>query len=93
MYLNMTNLKVGVKLGESNILINPGENKIHKSTNNSEPTNVAVSYSFFHPEKNEWKVLSASTIVLYPTRREICIFSWDPRFKRMDYHGITLPVM
>jgi hypothetical protein len=54
---------------------------------------VAVSYSYFHPEKNEWKVLSASTIVLYPTRREICIFSWDPRFKRMDYHGITLPVM
>jgi hypothetical protein len=93
MYLNMTNLKVGVKLGESNILINPGENKIHKSTNNSEPTNVAVSYSYFHPEKNEWKVLSASTIVLYPTRREICIFSWDPRFKRMDYHGITLPFM
>jgi hypothetical protein len=61
MYLNMTNLKVGVRLGDANILINPGEHKIQKSNYGSEPTNVAVSYSYFHPEKNEWKVLSAST--------------------------------
>jgi hypothetical protein len=93
MYLNMTNLKIGVKLGEESILINPGEDKIQNFTQLSEPTNMAVSYSYFHPEKNEWKILSASTIAIYPTRREICIFSWDPRFERIDYHGITFPVM
>jgi hypothetical protein len=93
MYLNMTNLKIGVKLGEEKILINPGEDKIKNSDQVSEPTNMAVSYSYFHPEKNEWKIISASTIAIYPTRREICIFSWDPRFERINYHGITFPVM
>ena len=37
-------------------------------------------------------MISASTIVLYPKRREICIFSWDTRFNRIAYHGLTFPV-
>jgi hypothetical protein len=37
-------------------------------------------------------MLSASTIVLQSTRREICIFSWDVSLERVDYHGITFPV-
>lgn len=37
-------------------------------------------------------LLRASPVVLLPTRREICIFSWDPRFGRIDYHGLTFPV-
>jgi hypothetical protein len=93
MYLNMTNVQVGVKLGDANILIKPGEDKVQNFSQLSEPTNMAVCYSYFHPEKQEWKVLSASTIAVYPTRREICIFSWDPQFNRIDYHGITFPVM
>ena len=93
MYLNMTNMKIGVKLGEEKILVNPGEDKIQNSDQVSEPTNETVSYSYFHPEKTEWKIISASTVAIYPTRREICIFSWDPRFDRIDYHGITFPVM
>lgn len=93
MYLNMTNLKVGIELGDTEILVNPGEDKIQKFDQVTQPTNVAIRYSYYHPEKKEWKILSASTIVIYPTRREICIFSWDPRYERMDYHGITLPEM
>lgn len=93
MYLNMTKLKVGVELGTTKMAIEPGQDKIHSDPNLSEPTNLVVRYSYYHTEKMEWKILSASTIVLYPTRREICIFSWDERFKRIDYHGMTLPVM
>ncbi len=93
MYLNMTNLKVGVELGATKMVIEPGQDKIHSDPNLSEPTNMAVRYSYYHPEKKEWKILSASTIVIYPTRREICIFSWDERYERVDYHGITFPVM
>jgi hypothetical protein len=53
---------------------------------------VPIRYSYFHPVIKVWKMLSASTVVLRSTRREIWIFSWDPRFKRVDYHGITFPV-
>jgi hypothetical protein len=53
---------------------------------------MPIRYRYFHPVENEWKMLSASTVGIMPTRREICIFSYDERFKRIDYHGITFPV-
>jgi hypothetical protein len=93
LYLNMTQLQVRVDLGKANMVVKPGEIKIHDDPSLSEPTNIPIRYSYYHTEKKEWKLLSASTIVAYPTRREICIFSWDPRYNRIDYHGITFPVM
>lgn len=93
LYLNMTNLKVNVTLGKTNLEVKPGASKIHKAPRLSEPVNIPIRYSYYHPVKKQWKMLSASTVVLRPTRREICIFSWDPRFKRIDYHGITFPVV
>jgi len=93
LYLNMTNLRVGVELGKTTMEIKPGEVRISDAPAPSEPVNMPIRYSYFHPVKQEWKMLSASTIVVYPTRREICIFSWDPRFNRVNYHGITFPVM
>lgn len=92
LYMNLTNLRVGVELGKTSLEIKPGEISIYKSPSLAEPTNIPLRYSFFDPAKQQWKMLSASTIVLYSTRREICIFSWDPRFNRVDYHGITFPV-
>jgi hypothetical protein len=93
LFLNTTETKVGVDLGGSKIEIKPGESKVIGNEPSSTPKNMAIRYYFQHPKKSEWKVLSTSTVVTYPTRREICIFSWDPRYKRVDYHGITFPVM
>jgi hypothetical protein len=92
LYLNLTNVKVGVEMGKTKLEIKPGEVSIYDAPNVAEPLEIPLRYSYFNPVKQQWQVLSASTIVLYPTRREICIFSWDPRFKRVDYHGITFPV-
>lgn len=93
LYLNLTILNVGVELDKTKIVIKPGETKIHNAPPLDKATNIPVRYSFYHPTEKQWKVLSASTVVLYPTRREICIFSWDPRYGRVDYHGITFPVV
>jgi len=93
LYLNMTHLQVRIDMGKSNMVIKPGVIKIHDDPSITVPTNVPISYSYYKPEKKQWKLLSSSTIVVYPTRREICIFSWDPRYDRIDYHGITFPVM
>ncbi len=92
LYLNLTTLNVGVELGKTSIEIKPGETKIFDAPVLDKATNVPVRYSFYHPTEKQWKMLSASTVVLRSTRREICIFSWDPRFGRVDYHGITFPV-
>lgn len=92
LYLNLTNLKVGVELGKTSLEIKPGELRIFDSPKYSESVNMPIRYSYFHPEKQQWIMLSASTVAIHATRREICIFSWDPRFNRVSYHGITFPV-
>lgn len=92
MFLNLTNVKVGVNMGKTNIEIKPSETRIFEAPTLAKPVNMPIRYRYFHPVHEDWKMLSASTIVLYPTRREICIFSIDPRFQRIEYHGVTFPV-
>lgn len=92
LYLNLTTMQVGIEMGTTKIALPPGETKIYTAPDLAVSTNMPIRYSFYHPTQQQWKMLSASTVVLQPTRREICIFSWDARFNRVDYHGITFPV-
>ena len=49
-------------------------------------------YEFYHPERKKWKMLTASTVVLRPTRREICIFNKGSRLGNIKKHKILFPV-
>jgi hypothetical protein len=93
LYLNLTKMNVGVELGNTKLEIKPGEIKIYNAPTLTTSINVPVSYNFYHPKEKQWTLISASTIALHSTRREICIFSWDSGYERIDYHGITFPVM
>ena len=92
MYINLSKLEVAVRLGDRAIQIDPGEIKIHSGRGIAKPTNMPISYHYMQAERKKWKLISASTVVVRPTRREICIFSWDTRFNRLNYHGVTFPV-
>ena len=92
LYINLSKLDVAVRLGGKSIALKPGDIKVHSVKDIKIPTNMAISYHYMHPTLKKWKLISASTVVVRPTRREICIFSWDTRFKRLNYHGITFPV-
>ena len=93
MYLNLTALDVRVDMGKTVIPVKSGTTAMFDASSFKEPANVPIRYSFLNKEDQQWQMLSASTVVIYPTRREICIFSWDERFNRINYHGITLPMM
>ena len=92
MFLNMTNMKIGVELGKAKIEIEPGQSKIHNPLGTSKSVSLPIRLSYFHPERKEWDMITASTVALYSTRREMCIFNWDTRFNRVDYESITFPV-
>ena len=93
MFLNMTNLRIGVELGKTNILIEPGQIKAHNPLGSSNSVSIPIRLSYFHPERNEWAMITASTVALYSTRRELCIFNWDKQFNRVDFESITLPML
>ena len=92
LFLNLSPTNVAVQLGDKKIGIAPGETTIYDASSIRESTNAAVQYHFFDLTKQKWQMISASTIVLRPTRRELCVFSWSDRYQRMSYHGITFPV-
>ena len=93
MFLNMTKLKIGIELGNAKIEIQPGQVEIHNPLGASESVSLPIRVSYFNPEKQKWAMITASTVALYSTRRELCIFNWDSRFNRVDYESITFPTI
>lgn len=91
MFLNMTNLKIGIELGKAKIGVAPGEITTHNPLGTAKAVTLPIRLSYFHPERKEWAMITASTVALYSTRRELCIFNWDDRFNRVDFESITLP--
>jgi len=92
LFLNLTPTKVAIELAGQKLGAAPGETAIYDASSIKQSTNAEVRYHYFDQAKNGWQLISASTVVLRPTRRELCIFSWNEQYKRIDYHGITFPV-
>ncbi|MBK1854500.1 hypothetical protein JO972_05995 [Verrucomicrobiaceae bacterium 5K15] len=92
LYMNLSPVNIAVNLGKKTIALKPGQDQTYKAPSLTKSENVPVRYSYYHPTQQKWRMLSASTIVLRATRREICIFSWDPRYRRVNYRGVTFPV-
>lgn len=92
MFLNMTKLMIGIELGQAKIKVKPGQFKIHNPLGAAKSVSLPIRLSYFHPKRQEWDMITASTVALYSTRREMCIFTWDPRYNRVDYESITFPV-
>ncbi len=93
LFMNLTTLKIAVQLGEKKIGLKPGDTSICDAESPSSATNKPISYHYFDETESKWKLISASTVVVQPTRREMCVFSWDVDNDRVDYTGITVPVV
>lgn len=93
LYINLTNLNVAVEIGSAKIPLKPGNSKIYDGEAYAAATTMPFRYSYFDPEKEKWKVLSASLAIMSGTRREIWIFSVDAVARRVKCHGVTFPVV
>ena len=89
LYINLSPTEIVVKLGDKKLRVKPRSSKIYDAKNLKKAVNVATSYGYLDKGSKQWKLLSASTVVLRPTRREICVFGWNKKFNRVSYHGIT----
>lgn len=92
LYLNTSPREIQVESRGEKIQVGTGEMRVDASPKAPKVESISVTYSFMDPRKQAWSSLGTSMLVVRPTRREICIFSWDPRLERIDYHGVTFPV-
>jgi hypothetical protein len=91
-FINLSDTDISVQLGDNTTTVPAKQAKIYSSPKLSQATNVPIMYKFFHPERQQWMILSASTVVLRPTRREICIFNNGTRIGNIKKYGILFPV-
>ncbi len=92
LYINLSTTQIRVRLGKTTVAVAPGQTSIFESPALAKPANTPMMYEFYHPERKEWKILSASTVVLRPTRREICVFNSGTRIGNIEKHKILFPV-
>jgi hypothetical protein len=93
LYINLSDSNIRVRLGKTLIAVEPKHASIFKAPPMAKASNMPVMYEFYHPERKEWRILGASTVVLRPTRREICVFNNGPRIGNIEKHKILFPVM
>jgi hypothetical protein len=92
MFINLTRAEIGIELGENKIAVKSGGFSIRTNRDLPDATNMEFSYNYRLPGEEDWKLLTASTAVVMPSRREICVFSTNPLNGRISYNGITFPV-
>jgi hypothetical protein len=92
LYINLSDAHIRVKLGNTKVIVAPKKSKIYESPVLAKPTNIPIMYDFYHPEKKEWRMFNASTVVLRPTRRKICIFNSGTRLGNIKKHAVLFPV-
>lgn len=92
LFINLSDTNIGVKIGDVAVAVPARQANIYTAPKLAKSTNMPIIYSFYHPEQKKWKLLTASTVVIRPTRREICIFDSGSRIGNIKKHGILFPV-
>ncbi|MBT8045146.1 MAG: hypothetical protein KJO79_09370 [Verrucomicrobiae bacterium] len=92
LYLNLSPTNILVVLGKERIPLRPGALRIQRNRGLAGPQNTPLSFFRYEMKEKQWKLIVATTVVVQPTRREICVFKWDPKYKRVDFQGATFPV-
>ena len=75
LFINLSDTNIRIRLGGDMVTVTPGQADIYKSPVLAKPVNSPIMYEFYHPEDRKWKMITASTVVLRPARREICVFN------------------
>lgn len=92
LYINMSSSQIRIRLGKDQVTVAPGQADIYEAPRLAKPTNIPIMYEFYAPPEKKWKMLTASTVVLRPTRREICVFNSGTRPGNIKKHKILFPV-
>lgn len=93
LFVNRTLTDIRVELGDREATAEPDRAIVTGLPDLSEAVSAAITYSHYDREHEVWRQLGASTVVVLPSRRELCIFTQKGEFSRIDYHGVQFPAL
>ncbi|MFK7851817.1 MAG: hypothetical protein AB8D78_12650 [Akkermansiaceae bacterium] len=92
LFINLSKTPIRVKFGDSTVNVPARDANLFAAPDLAKSTNVPVRYEFFHAEHKKWRIITASTVVLRPTRREIHVFNDGSRIGKIKKHKILFPI-
>lgn len=91
--INLSDTDIGVKTGDTAVAVPAKQASFYNSPKPGDPANMPIIYNYYHPEQKKWKLLTSSTVVIMPTRREVCIFNNGSRLGKIEKLKILFPVI
>lgn len=93
LYVNLVKTKVGITIGEEKTVVNPGGMEFLNLLGDEKAAVKSIRFFYEIPKKpdapeGEWKLMTASRMAIYRSRREICIFFYNKEIENVDFRGI-----
>jgi len=94
LYVNLVKTKLGIRIGEERVLIEPGGMNFINPLNDEEKGVFTVGFYYEIPtgENEGWKLMNAGKMAIYSSRREICVFFYNEEIENVDFRGIPFMV-
>ena len=93
LYVNLVKTKIGITIGEEKTVVSPGDMEFINMTGEERAVVKPIRFFYEIPkqpdaDKADWKLMTASRMMLYRSRREICIFFYNKEIENVDFRGI-----
>jgi hypothetical protein len=90
LYVNLVKTNIGITIGDQKAVLKPGGMEFINPLNGESSAVHLVRFFYEVPNKPnaEWKLMTSSKMAIYESRREICIFFYNPEIENVDFRGI-----
>ena len=93
LYVNLVKTKIGITIGEEKTMVPPGGMEFINLPGEEKAVVKPIRFFYEIPKKpdvpeSEWKLMTASRMAIYRSRREICIFFYDKEIENVNFRGI-----
>ncbi len=93
LYVNLSDYEMKVSIGAKTVRVAPSRSAMYGAPDlHNESKSVPIMHELFHPKKKKWIKAFASTTVLRPKRRRICVFRNGRRMAKIKKHYLLFTV-
>jgi hypothetical protein len=90
LYVNLVGTSIGIAIGKHKAVVKPGGMEFINPLEGSNKAVIHIGFFYEVPAKPnaEWKLMTSFKMAIYESRREICIFFYNPKIENVDFRGV-----